>query len=125
MICTALNADETIAPFSSGKYLIVYDEVKKEVAVSVRNPAITKKNRRFRFAKECMNLNANIVIVPRGSLSYSAYRSLRKGKVKILISSVGEKFPDCRTSDPSIGEVLRSSLSAFKEKITRKQVQTK
>ncbi|MCL4329766.1 MAG: hypothetical protein M1533_02035 [Candidatus Thermoplasmatota archaeon] len=41
-----------------------------------------KSGRRLRFAKECLNLNANIVIVPRGSLSYSAYRSLRRGQSK-------------------------------------------
>ena len=52
MICTALNTDETIAPFKSGKYLIVYDEVRKEAQVckGMPEPECEHSNRSQRIA---------------------------------------------------------------------------
>ncbi len=120
MICTALNPDETIAQFNDGKYLVIYDETKKYLAVQVRNPVLAKKNKRFRFVKECLNLNANVIYVPRGSLSFSASRAIKKAGAKAYVVTPGGKFPDSETAEPSFGEVFRSSLHAFAERFRRK-----
>lgn len=121
MICTALNADETVAQFSEGKYMVIYDETKKYLAVQIRNPALTRKNKRFRFVKECLNLNANVIYVPRGSLSLSASRAIKKAGAKAYVVTPGSKFPDSKTEEPTFGEVFRSSMRAFAERLRKKR----
>ena len=121
MVCTALNADETVAQFSEGKYLVIYDETKKYLAVQIRNPVMNKKNRRFRFVKECLNLNANVIYVPKGSLSLSASRAIKKAGAKAYVVDQGSRFPDSKTEEPTLREVLHSSMKAFAERLKRKR----
>ncbi|MCL4314168.1 MAG: hypothetical protein M1454_00325 [Candidatus Thermoplasmatota archaeon] len=110
MICTAVNGDETIDSFVRAKYLIVYDENKKELAVQIRNPAVVKNKGKKGFVRECISLKANVILVPHGSLTYGCNRMLKKAGIKVLVVDPGEHFLKARTRKPSFMEILYSTL---------------
>lgn len=115
LLCTALDSEERIAPFSTGRYLVIYDENLKEYAVQSINPVLKKKRRRNAFAWECMKLNADRILVPRGSLSFSGFLMLKRSGIEVLVSEPGEKFLEARTRRAEFKEVLYSFVAAARE----------
>ncbi|MCL5437649.1 MAG: hypothetical protein ACYDAZ_03945 [Thermoplasmataceae archaeon] len=115
MLCTALDPEERIAPFSTAKYMIVYDENLKEFAVQAANPVLKRKRKRNAFAWECIKLNANRILVPRGSLSFSGFLMLKRSGVEVLVAKPGEKFSDAVNRKAEFSDVLVSLGSATRE----------
>ncbi len=118
MICTSVNGDETLDSFATAKYLIIYDEDKKELAVQIKNPAVTKKKGKKGFVRECIGLKANIVIAPHGSLTFGCRSMLKKAKIRMLVANRGEHFLKAKTRKPSFIEVLYSTFK--REKVAKK-----
>ena len=110
MICTSVNGDEKLDSFASAKYLIIYDEDKKELAVQIRNPAVVKRKGKKGFVRECIGLKANVVIAPHGSLTFGCRSMLKKARIKVLVSDRGKHFLEAETRKPTFFEVLYSTF---------------
>ena len=114
-MCSALDPEERLAPFSTAKYMVVYDENVKEFAVQVQNPVLKRRRRRNAFAWECVKLRANRILVPEGSLSFSGFLMLKRSGIEVLVGNKGEKFLEAATRKAEFSDVLTSFREAARE----------
>lgn len=117
MICTTVNDNLEFEIFSRAKYIVLVDERNMEVVFKEENPALKSPMKRPLVAKECVKLKADKVIAPHGSLCFPSYQILKKAKVKIFVSNVGEKLSMENLKEANMREVIYSSFLAIYERI--------
>ncbi|EZQ02077.1 MULTISPECIES: hypothetical protein [Acidianus] len=116
MICVPIDENGNLEEFSKAKKLIIIDKNGK-VLQEIENPAIKSKMKRPAVARACIELNADEVIAPHGSLCLPSYRILKSKKVKIMISNKGIRLEEAKLRPVSMGEIMYSSLIAISERI--------
>jgi len=88
-----------------------------EIVFKEENPALHSPTKRPLVAKECVKLKADKVIAPHGSLCFPSYQILKRARVKILVSNVGEKLSTENLKEANLREVIYSSFLAMYERI--------
>ena len=117
VICTTVNEDMMLAPFSKAYYLILMRNgviVHREI-----NPALSATNKRPAVAKRCVELGANTVLAPHGSLCFPSYLILKRSGVNIYVTRPGDRLSAGVDGYNRISawEVIYSSFLAIKERI--------
>ncbi|WP_236753494.1 hypothetical protein [Acidianus sp. HS-5] len=102
--------------FSKARYLILLNE-NGEILEKRNNPALNSPMKRPVVAKECVELKANEVIAPHGSLCFPSYRILKKAGVKMLIANPRDDIRTRNLREVNMREVLYSSFLAVTERI--------
>ena len=118
VICTTVGEDlKTLEEFSKAKYLILFDEERREITFKEENPGLRSKMKRPEVAKECVKLKADKVIAPHGSLCFPSYRILKRANVKVYVSEVHDPLDSPKLRDVNLWEVVYSSFIATLERI--------
>jgi len=117
IICTTVNDSMKFEIFSKAKYLVLMNE-NGEIIEKRNNPALNSPMKRPAVAKECVELKANEVIAPHGSLCFPSYRILKKAGIKMLIANPGEDLRSSNLKEVNMKEVIYSSFLAMRERIT-------
>ncbi|BDR91564.1 hypothetical protein [Vulcanisaeta souniana] len=118
VICTTVDEDLSFNLFSRARYLILVRDgviIHREI-----NPALSSVSKRPMVASRCVELGADVVIAPHGSLCFPSYQILRKAGVGIYAINVGERLNVDLTrasKHVDLGEVIYSSFLAVKERI--------
>ncbi|WP_084019922.1 NifB/NifX family molybdenum-iron cluster-binding protein [Vulcanisaeta thermophila] len=118
VICTTTSDGDVLDLFSRAKYLALINE-SGEVIHRELNPALKSSSRRPAVARRCVELGANIVLAPHGSLCYPSYMILRRAGVNMYVVEPGVSLRDglMNKSPVGQGEVLYSSFLAIMERI--------
>ncbi|MGC9152485.1 MAG: NifB/NifX family molybdenum-iron cluster-binding protein [Vulcanisaeta sp.] len=116
VICTTVNDDLSFDVFSRAKYLVLIEDgvvIHREV-----NPALNSRSKRPAVAKRCVELRANVVLAPHGSLCFPSFSILRRAGITMYVVRPGDKFGNELSYLPvNIGEVVYSSFLAIIERI--------
>ncbi|MFP3298661.1 MAG: hypothetical protein RXO22_06260 [Thermocladium sp.] len=115
MICSTINDNGELEIFSKADYIVLMDGGK--IIHKEKNPALEAKEKRPTVAKRCLELGADTVIAPHGSLCLPSYTILN-GKVKrIYIARRGEKLSEAMVWPVNMGEIAYSSFLATWERL--------
>ncbi len=68
MICTTVNGKYETEIFSRADYIVLIKDGK--IIYKEENPALHVKERRPTVAKRCMELGAQVIVAPHGSLCF-------------------------------------------------------
>lgn len=118
IICTTVSDENEFEIFSKAKYLILINDhgeiIHKEV-----NPALNSSNKRPTVARRCVELKANIVLAPHGSLCYPSYMILKKAGVSMYVVNNGIEVKGGLVNKREVthGEVIYSSFIAVIERL--------
>lgn len=117
MICTTINDNGELEIFSTADYLVLVDN--GEIIHKEKNPALKAREKRPTVAKRCLELGADTVIAPHGSLCFPSYTILN-GKIKrIYAARRGDKLNEAMVWPVNMGEIAYSSFLATWERLTR------
>ncbi len=115
MICTTVNVKYETEIFSRADYVVLIKDGK--IVYKEENPALHAKERRPAVAKRCMELGAQVVVAPHGSLCLPSYMILSKSGKAMYVVKTGEPVQELRAWPINAGEVAYSSLLAVWERI--------
>ncbi|BBG22942.1 hypothetical protein [Sulfuracidifex tepidarius] len=118
MICTTVDKDMRIQVFSKGELMILYDPEKKEVVYKEDNVALKSKARRPEATKECIKLKADTILGAHGSFCFPSFMMGRKAGKKLIYADPGTPVFEVKGKEVTISEVLYSSFTAMKERLT-------
>ncbi|QGA55378.1 hypothetical protein GFS03_12750 [Sulfolobus sp. E5-1-F] len=117
IVCTVVDDSNRLDLFSRGKFVILFDDKKKEILFKEENPALNSSVKRPLVARECVRLKAETVIAAHGSLCYPSHSILKKANVKMLVGNIGDSIYTNSFYPVTRWEVVYSSFLAIKERL--------
>jgi len=119
IICTTVNDDYRVEVFSRATKLVLVDTSRGVIHVE-DNPALQSTNRRPTVAKRCVELGADVVIAPHGSICYPSYRILKQHNVKVYVTEPGLDLSSISAIPLNHWEVFYSSIIAVLERLSER-----
>lgn len=110
-VAAVINDDGEIKKLPDGKWIIVYDTIKKEIE-KYENPGYyAQKNRRLYTTLKMIELKTEVVLVPSQGFCQTSY-SKAKGNMRFILVSENEKLNDII---PKLPELLTQTLIELPE----------